>query len=194
MSIVAIIVAAAVLSLATGLAAAIAAGGLTQAGILEGARVTARWSLVWFLAAWSASSLARLWPGGWRKALLRNRRSLGLGFAASHAVHAGFFLIAILGFGVPVALPTLIFGGLAYGFIALMAATSSDAAVRVLGPVRWKILHATGGWVILAIFLNSYISRLGEKPLLAIPALALIGLAILIRALAAWGPRQPRMA
>src|ERR1017187_6585008 len=51
-------------------------------------RFTARTSLVLFCLAFSAGALARLWPNAWTRWQRRNRRQLGVSFAASHAIHA----------------------------------------------------------------------------------------------------------
>src|SRR3979411_166262 len=51
-------------------------------------RFTARTSLLLFCLAFSAAALARLWPNAWTRWLRRNRRYLGVTFAASHGLHA----------------------------------------------------------------------------------------------------------
>src|SRR3984885_9308534 len=51
-------------------------------------RFTARTSLLFFCLAFSAAALARLWPNAWTRWQRRNRRFLGVTFAASHAIHA----------------------------------------------------------------------------------------------------------
>src|ERR1700693_1579899 len=51
-------------------------------------RFTARTSLLLFCLAFGAAALARLWPGPWTRWQRRNRRYLGVSFAASHAIHA----------------------------------------------------------------------------------------------------------
>ena len=76
-------------------------------------------------------------------------------------------------------------GGGAYVMIALMALTSNDAAQRAMGHRNWKLLHAVGGWWVLVIFTNSYVSRLMEKPAIAGPAVALIAVALTLRIAAA---------
>ncbi|MEO9132671.1 MAG: hypothetical protein ABI240_15890 [Sphingomonas sp.] len=172
------------LGLAIATAAYLAHGGWTYEGAAAAARLTARVSFLWFLIAWSASALARLWPGGWRTALLRHRRSVGLGFAASHTVHLGALLIAILVFDHGTKLATVVGGGIGYLFVLAMAVTSNDASVRKLGPRRWRLLHATGGYVIAGIFAFSYLGRVRADPVLAVPMLALIGLAATLRVLA----------
>jgi DMSO/TMAO reductase YedYZ heme-binding membrane subunit len=167
-------------ALAVGFGGLAAAGGWSTEGILEGTRLTARWAFPWFLAAWSASALARLWPGGWRTAMLRRRRAIGLAFAANHFVHLGFLLTAALAFHNRTGMVQVVGGGFGYLLVAAMAATSNDAAMRAMGR-WWKVLHTTGGLVLLGIFTNSYAHRLEAKPWLAIPALGLIALAVALK-------------
>lgn len=168
-------------------AAAIAAlgylleGGWSADGAGAAARLTARFSFFWFITAWSASALAKLWPGGWRAVVLRRRRAIGLGFAAAHFVHLGALLIAVLVFATPRSATTIYGGGFGYVMVALMALTSNDWSVRTLGPRNWKLLHTFGGIVIAGIFFTSYLGRLEEKPWLALPTLALLGGAVLLK-------------
>lgn len=176
-----IVLGAALAALALGIGFTLHDGGWTRDGVLSGTRITARWAFPWFVAAWSASSLARLWPGGWRAALLRRRRAFGLAFAANHFVHLGFLLIALNVFGEFRSLGVIFGGGLTYVFIGAMALTSNDAAVRRMGPRRWKLLHQVGGWAIFGVFANSYVGRLMEKPGLAIPAVSLLTIALTLR-------------
>ena len=180
-----IVAGAALMALALGLGFAQAYGGWTREGVSAGTAITARWAFPFFIAAWSASSLAKLWPGGWRTVLLRRRRAVGLAFAANHFVHLGFITAAVSSFGVTRPLFVYLLGGGAYVMIALMALTSNDAAQRWMGFGRWKLLHAVGGWWVLVIFTNSYISRLMEKPTIAGPAVALIAVALTLRIAAA---------
>ena len=188
------IVVATLLALAIVAGAFLAQGGWTDEGAAAAARLTARTSFLWFVTAWSASALARLWPGGWRTTLLRRRRSVGLGFAATHTVHLAALLTAILVFDHGTKMVTVIGGGIGYLFVFAMAITSNDASVRRLGPRRWRLLHATGGYVIAGIFVFSYLGRVPANPALGVPMLLLIGLAALLRVLA-WVVRQrPRNA
>lgn len=166
-----------------------ALGGWNLDAALAAARWTARFSFTWFLLAWTASSVATLWPGGWRRSLLRRRRALGLSFAAAHFVHAGFFLTAIFAFGVTRPLGLFIGGGTAYAFVLAMALTSNDAAVRWLGARRWRLLHTVGGAVVMAVFVKSYFLRVPEVPAVGIPGSLLILAAFGLR-YAAWRRRR----
>ncbi len=149
-------------------------------------RVTALVSATFFLAAFTASAWQRLRPTPTTRWLLRNRRYLGLSFAASHLVH-GLAILALArrlpgGWG---ALPptTLAGGGAGYAFIAAMAATSNDRAVAALGP-WWHRLHTTGVYVLWFIFTFTYAGSAAVSPfhaLLTAAFLAALGLRLAAR-------------
>ena len=84
-------------------------------------RFTARASLVLFCLAFGAGALARLWPNGWTRWQRRNRRYLGVSFAASHAIHAVaiavFAAMDPLGFMTATSAASYWFGGIGYAFI-----------------------------------------------------------------------------
>jgi hypothetical protein len=153
---------------------------LAQGGGEEGVRAviraTARSSLLFFLAAFTASSLRRLWRAPATAWLLRNRRYLGLSMAVSHAVHLAAILILAARWPEQAEIPvaTRIGGTLGYVFLAAMAATSSDRAFAWLGRRRWRALHWTGAWVLWAIFALSYVPEA-----LAVPAYAPLALLVL---------------
>jgi len=173
--------------------AILATQGSGEAGLRMLIRATARTSLALFAAAFAASALRRLWPTpvtGW---LLRERRSLGLSFAFSHALHAVAILALRreLGAAFEIDLVTIVFGGGAYGMIALMAATSSDRAVAWLGRRRWRALHLVGGYWIWVIFANSYTARAvmavakGSESLAYLPVAVFVWAIVALR-FAAW--------
>src|SRR5690242_7360543 len=57
-------------------------------GIRMMIRFTARTSLVFFCLAFSTAALAQLRPNPWTRWQRRNRRYIGVTFAASHGLHA----------------------------------------------------------------------------------------------------------
>ena len=156
-------------------------------------RLTARTSVALFLAAFTASALFRLWPNAWTRWQRGNRRFLGVAFAVSHGVHlaAIFWLkhVQPVEFAREVNAITWIGGGLAYVFIAAMAATSFDRTAESIGPRAWKILHTVGSYYIWLIFANSYIGRALAMPEY-IPAAAIVVLALGLRMAAR--PRAPQ--
>lgn len=173
------------LLLAAGVTAMVAVILATDSGV-EGIRLavraTARTSFALFLIAFTASSLVRLWPGETTRWLVRNRRWFGLGFAWSHLLH----LLAILWlFGnyagqVPAPpMATIVGGGIAYVFIAAMAATSFDGAVRWMGAKNWHRLHKIGVWYVWIVFMTSYGKRALVMPEYIPPVLLLIAAAAL---------------
>src|ERR1700733_8055365 len=91
-------------------------------------RFTARSSLLLSCLAFGAAALARLWPNAWTSWQRRNRRYLGLSFAASHAIHAVAIVVFAkmdpAGFAEATSAASYIFGGIGYAFIIAMSATS----------------------------------------------------------------------
>lgn len=132
-------------------------GDFSVEAVRQVVRLTAQMSLVLFCTAFSASALARRWPGASTLFLRRHRRQIGLAFAFSHAVHAvalvDFSRIDPGEFGNATDTPMFVFGGLAYLFIIAMAATSFDRTAAWLGPRAWRILHTVGGYDIWLTFL-----------------------------------------
>ncbi|MGE6699589.1 hypothetical protein ACQKH5_18030 [Hyphomonas sp. NPDC076900] len=147
--------------------------GLTEQGVLELTRLTARTSVFFFLAAFAASALFRTWPTPFSHYLLRNRRNMGLAFALAHFIHLGVLTSYFILSGEDPGLVRIIGGGLGYVIIGLMAMTSNDWSVRRLGR-NWKRLHIAGGWYIWLIFLNGYLGRTlkGEQPVLIFGCIA----------------------
>ena len=112
-------------------------------------RFTARTSLLFFCLAFSAAALARLYPNAFTRWQRRNRRQLGVTFAASHALHAlaiiAFARMDPVGFAGATSLASYVFGGIGYAFIIAMTATSFDRTTAALGPRTWRALHLVGG-------------------------------------------------
>ena len=149
-------------------------------------RFTARTSLLLFCLAFSAAALARLWPNAWTRWQRRNRRYLGVTFAASHAIHAVaiicFAQMDSTGFAVQTSVGSYIFGGIGYAFIIAMAATSFDRTAAAIGPRAWRILHLTGGYYLWFQFMVSFGKRIPDMPLYAVflvPLLAAMALRVI---------------
>ncbi|MFT4120078.1 hypothetical protein [Bradyrhizobium sp.] len=152
-------------------------------------RFTARSSLLLFCLAFGASALARLWPNAWTRWQRRNRRSLGLSFAVSHAIHAAaivaFARMDPAGFAERTSAASFIFGGLGYAFIIAMSATSFDRTAALIGPRAWRALHLVGGYYLWFQFMVSFGKRVPAMPLYAaflIPLLAVMVLRLIAMA------------
>ena len=118
-------------------------------GVRMVVRFIARTSLLFFCLAFSAAALARLWPNAWTRWQRRNRRYLGVTFAASHAIHAVaiacFAVMDPAGYAAATSTASYIFGGIGYAFIIALTATSFDRTARAIGARGWRLLHLTGG-------------------------------------------------
>jgi DMSO/TMAO reductase YedYZ heme-binding membrane subunit len=156
-------------------------------------RFTARSSLLLFCLAFSAAALARLWPNAWTRWQRRNRRYLGLSFAVSHAIHAiaivAFANMDPVGFAQATSAASYIFGGIGYGAIIAMSATSFDRTAALIGPRAWRALHLVGGYYLWFQFMVSFGMRVPAMPLYAaflIPLLIVMALRMIAMA------RHPR--
>jgi len=114
-------------------------------------RYTAQVSFPFFLITFVASALVRLFPNAWTRAIMRDRRWWGLGFAACFLTH----LVALLVYNwLEGRFPPAGFldrGVWAYAVLLAMILTSTNAARRRLGR-GWTILHRIGMWGFLVIF------------------------------------------
>jgi hypothetical protein len=138
-------------------------------------RTTARISFFWFIAAFVASPLTRLWPSAFSRWLVRRRRALGVIFGLSMSIHVGFIL-RMFALHAPTRPPMVtdadfLIGVPGLAMVAAMTLTSSDLWKRKLGGVAWKRLHRAGVWVVWSIFflcLTDSVSRKAtDHPVLA---------------------------
>jgi DMSO/TMAO reductase YedYZ heme-binding membrane subunit len=181
------------------LALAIVLAGAASADALGLAiRLTARTSFTLFVAAFTAAALHRLWPGPFTRWQRRNRRYLGLAFAASHATHAAAIVtLAVLhpaAFHDHTRAMNPIPGVVAYVVLAAMTATSFDRTAAWLGRRAWNALHTVGSLYLWGAFLNAFLVRARHAPGYWIPVgLAVAAMALRIIAWAwAWARRRGR--
>jgi DMSO/TMAO reductase YedYZ heme-binding membrane subunit len=141
-------------------------------------RFTARTSLLFFCLAFSAAALALIWPNGGTRWLRRNRRYLGVTFAASHAIHAVaiacFAAMDPAGYAAATSMASYVFGGIGYAVIIAMAATSFDRTATAIGARAWRMLHISGGYYLLFQFMVSFGKRVPDMPLYALFLIPLV--------------------
>ena len=163
-------------------------------GIRTVIRFTARTSLLLFCLAFGAAALTKLWRNAWTRWQRRNRRYLGVTFAASHGLHAiaivTFAGLDPVGFAAATNIASYIFGGIGYAFIVAMTATSFDRTAGAIGPRAWRILHLTGGYYLSLQFMVSFGKRIPDMPLYALFLIPL--LAVFILRMVAMAPRAER--
>jgi methionine sulfoxide reductase heme-binding subunit len=164
----------------------------TAAGIHPMIQRSVRWALPLFLLAFTASSMATLWPSPLTRWLLRNRRYIGLGFAFGMAWHFSFVGYSIFSFGMfysgltPRGLALDLIGLI---FLLLMTLTSFRWSARRLAPANWRRLHKTGVYTIWFVATYIYARHIADAAH-AVASSLLIG-ACLLR-VAAWGNRRIR--
>ena len=122
--------------------------GWNAPAITHAIDATGRSSLILFVIAFTASSVVSVWPSSLSSWSLRNRRWIGLSFASSHFIHLGLIISMTVFFPDPFvrdqSMAQWVFGGLADGFVLLMALTSTDQAKRWMEIKTWKRLHFVG--------------------------------------------------
>ncbi len=147
-------------------------------------RVTARIAFAFLLLAYVARPLVVL--TGYGRWLVRQRRYLGLAMALAHTVHFGYVVAFFVSSGEPLEWITIVFGGLAFVLMWLMAATSNNVSVRRLGK-SWKRLHAFGLHYLWLIFMQSFVGRVFvDDPDMIYLLLSIAGLAALVLRIAAY--------
>jgi sulfoxide reductase heme-binding subunit YedZ len=141
-----------------------------------------RCALPFFVVAFTASSLAILWPSKSTRWLLSNRRYFGLAFAFGMGLHLAFVAYTLFRFGNHInrAATTLDLIGLA--FLFALTLTSFRLPAARLSPKSWRRLHKTGVYAIWS--LATYIFLTGARggvDLFHIVALSVLGAAWLLR-------------
>lgn len=118
-----------------------------------------RCALPWFLVAFSASSLAGLWPSRGTRWLLANRRYLGLAFAFGMAWHLTFVAYSIWRFGNRLNASITTLDLIGFGFLLLMTLTSFRWFARRLTLADWRRLHKAGAYVIWLLATYIYLGN-----------------------------------
>lgn len=145
-------------------------------------RITARVSFLFFLCAFVASALARLWPSSLTRWLDGNKRAWVLSFAASHTVHLALIILLAMNLGRAqfvhnVHWHAIIIGGSAFVLIyALAAAAAFPNSVKPLQSPRFQAFAYYLFWTIFALaFVGSALRSMFYLPfaLAAVAALAL---------------------
>jgi sulfoxide reductase heme-binding subunit YedZ len=172
-----------------GVGAILLVQGTGPEGIGAWLRWTARVSGLLFYAAISASALRVFWDAPGTRALLENRRYVGVSAAVAHTWHlAGIVAYANLP-DAQVQAGSAVPGGLAYLFLFAMAGTSFDRSAAWLGARRWKLLHTVGAWYVWLVFTYTFLGSAGTHLLSGVLAVLGIGVLGLRVALAVRRPR-----
>lgn len=111
--------------------------------------------------AFAASSIRALFPGPWSRWMLRNRKYLGLSFAAAMAWQA-FFILWLVTIHTDYyvkevyVLRDAIEGVTGYLFLIAMTVTSFPWGRKHLNPRQWRLLHLSGIYFLWAYAFSVY--------------------------------------
>jgi sulfoxide reductase heme-binding subunit YedZ len=125
------------------------------------------YALPLFLLAFTASSLARLWPSPASRWLVRNRRYIGLSFSFGMTWHFSFVSYSIFSFGLDASgltMSGLVLDLVAFIFLLLMTLTSFKWSSRHLTAANWRRLHKAGVYAIWFVATHIYLSGLRHAP------------------------------
>ncbi len=112
-------------------------------------QLSVRCAVPWLFVAFAASSLQVVFPGVFSRWLLRNRKFIGLCFAAAMAwqlsfilwltgIHTEYYVNEVY------ALSDVVEGVIGYMFLIAMVLTSFRFGRSRLAPRQWKLLHTSG--------------------------------------------------
>ena len=124
-------------------------------------QLSVRFAVPWLFLAFAASSIQILFPGPLSLWLARNRKYLGLAFAAGMAWQALFILWLVLVYtdyyiDEVYVLRDAIEGVIGYAFLAAMTVTSFMPVRRHMTPRQWKLLHKSGMYFLWAYAFSTY--------------------------------------
>lgn len=155
-------------------------------------RLSVQLASPWIFLAFAARPLVQLYPGSFSRWLLRNRRYIGLSFAAGFAWQAVFIAVLLAlhpdyYWQVLHNTADLVLRMLSYLLLFAMTITSFYPVRRAMRPRSWRVLHLVGIWYFWAAIWVSYAGVLlsGDTRIVAI-VYVLAGLAALTVRLAAY--------
>ena len=130
-------------------------------GVSSMIQLSVRWSVPWLYLAFAASSVQVLFPGPLGRWLLRNRKILGLCFAAAMAWQLLFIVWLVTAYrdyyvAEVYVLRDVIEGVLGYLLLIAMTLTSFRFGRKLLKPKSWRLLHKTGIYFLWAYGFSVY--------------------------------------
>lgn len=141
--------------------------GVSNEGLRQALRATARVSLPLFALVYLASPLHRLWPSDFSRWILRHRATLGVCFGLSISVHivlilslfihdSGTIPAGITDADFLIGLPGLV-------LVAAMVVTSAQTIRRAMPARAWAALHRTGLHLVWFIYTACLIDSFSHK-------------------------------
>jgi sulfoxide reductase heme-binding subunit YedZ len=149
-----------------------------------------RCALPSFLLAFTASSIAALWPGALTRWLLSNRRYFGLAFAYGMALHLAFVSYSALSFGNGLNSFVTSLDLTGAGFLLAMTLTSFRWFARHISLANWRRLHRIGAYAIWLLATYIYVSDVRYERDIVHALIVCVFLAAWMLRVAAWAARR----
>jgi hypothetical protein len=131
--------------------------GTGQSGTIEGLRVTARFSYLFFWLAYVGGALTVLFGPAF-KPVARRSRQLGLSFASAQLVHVGLVIwLAWISPPQPVRDAIMPFFAIGVVWTYLLAGLSTDRARDLFGPDILRVLRTIGSEYIALTFFTDFV-------------------------------------
>ena len=124
-------------------------------------RLSVQLASPWIYLAFVATALGQLFPSNFASWLLRNRRYVGLAFAAGFVWQAVFIVVLLALHGDYYATvlhdaAEFITRMLSYALLLALTVTSFFPVRRAMDPRHWRLLHRVGIWYFWAAIWVSY--------------------------------------
>jgi sulfoxide reductase heme-binding subunit YedZ len=149
-----------------------------------------RCALPSFLLAFTASSIAALWPSPLSRWLLSNRRYFGLAFAYGMALHLAFVGYSVLSFGNGLNSFVTALDLTGAAFLLAMTLTSFRWIARHFSLANWRRLHKMGAYAIWLLAMYIYVSDVRYDRDVVHALIVCVFLAAWILRVAAWAARR----
>lgn len=185
------------LSFAVILAGLAITGTSTPEATVAMIRLSVQLASPWIYLAFVATALGQLSPSSFSSWLLRNRRYVGLAFAAGFGWQAVFIVVLLASHGDYYATvlhdnAEFITRMLSYALLLALTVTSFFPVRRAMDPRHWRLLHRVGIWYFWAAIWVSYAETVmvGDTRLVAIVYTATGLFVLAVRFAAYWARRS----
>lgn len=150
----------------------------SEAAMRGRVRIASRVALFYFILAFWAGPLWKIWKNDFSKYLFQNRRYLGISAAFSQTIF--ILLVSWTYSNIPrpldeiLTLREMVIGYSGMATYWILGFTSNDASVKFLGK-KWQIIHMIGLYYLWYIYINSYAPGLHRNPEYIVPLAFLVG-------------------
>jgi DMSO/TMAO reductase YedYZ heme-binding membrane subunit len=166
-------------------------------GVSEMIQMTVRCSVPLLYLAFAASAMKVLFPSKFTRWLVRNRRSIGISYAAAMAWQLLFILWMWSGHWdyyteEVYSLEDILFQVTGYMYIIAMTITSFHPVRRRLSLLQWRVLHKTGIYFLWFTVVDTYYYELtyyNDRQVIDY-IFAAAGLLVFLMRVTAWGRLQ----